>query len=154
KLEIFAKFNEQFFAGTGRKGAIHLFILAVHDQAACGFQKHIVLLSIGIVDDILNQEAFGLYFFKNLWPPFSSSVLSKYWIDRCRPILMKGNPVIGKNRIRSIQFLVIFHHDYVNPNSPQFCNKSIEFFLGHSVDLLVRKLQTLLKKIIDSGLLI
>ena len=134
-FKILTELNEQFLIGPGGKRAVGLAVYAVQEQTAGTLQKIAFIFGRGIVIDILDQKTLLFQTDQNLFAPFATAVFSKNRIERQIAILMRSDPIIGKDGVWRIHAQVVVLNNDIHPRRPQFCHKGIKLFLGLGIYL-------------------
>ena len=124
--------------GSLRNYCIRDFIFSIKNHTSCPFQENALILIVSVILKNLNlfwklilncgnQRNVSLF----------SSVRSIHWIKNGFESLVKGDPVVGVNWVRSLTFAIILDHCYLNMVIPQVLHKRVKLMNGFLVYLLL-----------------
>ena len=100
----------------------------VEHQAAGTFEKVTVRFVMRQVHDLSHLKAqFRIEAFDDVQAPFAAAVLRLHRVEHDRPVRVKADPVVGKDRIGRVRFGRIVEHDDIDACVAQSRRQFLEF---------------------------
>ena len=123
------------------------FVDPVKNQTASSFKINLLLFCFRIVFPQFGVHSMFLQRRKHINTPLFSSILCVKRVNIVIMFMMKGDPVVGKYRIRGIIFPLILNNNNLDSFLPQFINKLVKFF--ESLIMNINRTRLLLVIVID-----
>src|SRR5262245_4287952 len=108
----------------------------IEHDAAGSFQKSSLILMMREIDKPGYMETAGLQLLDYVPPPLGPAAWGHHRIQHDCAVMVKGNPIVGKNRIRCVQVFFIFKHNHIDTGIAQTTRQKIELHPSSSLNFL------------------
>ena len=79
------------------------------------------------IQDSRNIEAAALQLVDDVAPALGPAAWSEHRIEHNRAVMMKRDPIVWKNRVGRVQFVLVLGDDDLNVRIPQPARENVEF---------------------------